>query len=67
MLIDIISVFVLTLLWLLVCLVGHGYSNTVDIVALWLHRHAMDCRKRHERRQAAVQEQWVRQLEVDGQ
>ena len=64
---DIAGIFILILLWLFVCLVGHGYANTIDTVALWLHRHAMDCRNRHGRRQATVQEQWVRQLEMDGQ
>ena len=53
--------------WALVCLVGHGYANTVDSISLALHRHATDSRKRHARRTAAVGEQWVRQLEADGQ
>ncbi len=57
---------ILIVLWLFVCFVGHGYANTVDIVALWLHRHALDCKGRHKRREAKVQEQWVRQLELEG-
>jgi hypothetical protein len=67
MIYDIAGCVILALAWGFVCLVGHGYANTVDSLALALHRHAMDSRKRHGRRTATVQELWVRQLEMDGQ
>lgn len=55
--------------WVLVCLVGHGYSNCIDYVAYVLHRHAERMRAMHKRREAVVRERWVRELEntvVDG-
>jgi hypothetical protein len=55
------------LCWLLVCLVGHGYANTVDQLSWWLHKHAVHVRGLHGRRAAVVQERWVRELErADG-
>lgn len=53
------------LAWCLVCLVGHGYANTIDCIALWLHRHATDSRKRHARRQISVSHAWAKQRKLD--
>lgn len=62
----IISLSVLTALLIMIGLVGHGWANSLDWLALIMHRHATACRKRHARRTAVVSEQWVRQLELDG-
>lgn len=64
---DIVGLFILILLLAFVFFVGHGYANTVDSVAMFLHRHAMDTRRRHQRQTAKVQEGWVKQMEADGQ
>ena len=49
--------------WLLVCLIGHGYANTVDWVALILHKHAEKMRGMHGRRKKVIGERWIRSLE----
>lgn len=59
----ILSLALMLVTWLLICLVGHGYSNTVDHLAYLLHRHAEKMRGIHDRRRAVVQERWVRCLE----
>jgi hypothetical protein len=59
----IVSVVLMLAAWLLVCLIGHGYANTVDHVAYLLHRHAEKVRQMHDRRKAIVAERWVRCLE----
>lgn len=58
-----IGVFTLFLLYALVCFVGHGYANTVDQVAYWLHQHAGKVRAMHKRRELVVRERWVSTLE----
>ena len=62
------NVFILSLVlmlatWILVCLIGHGYANTVDHLSYLLHRHASRVRQMHDRRKAVVSERWVRSLE----
>lgn len=58
-----LGIIILILLWLIVCLVGHGYTATVDNIAWMLHRHAGRVRGMHRRREAVVRERWVRALE----
>lgn len=54
---------ILLMCWLLVCLIGHGYANTVDQLSYWLHRHAEEVRRIHGKRTVVVRERWVRELE----
>lgn len=49
--------------WLLVCLIGHGYSNSIDWVALVLHKHAAKMRGMHDRRKKVIGERWIQSLE----
>ncbi len=51
------------LAWFLTCTLAHGYSNTVESVALALRRHARSMRQLHARRAATVSEAWVKELE----
>ncbi len=64
---DVVYVLILALCWVLVCLVGHGYANSIDQLAWWLHRHAGHVRELHGRREAVVRERWVRELETGGE
>ena len=41
----------------------HGLANTLDAVALGLHRAASSLRALQDRRTAAITEEWVRTLE----
>jgi hypothetical protein len=58
-----LSLGLLLITWVLVCLIGHGYANSVDHVAYLLHRHAEKMRGIHDRRRAIVSERWVKCLE----
>lgn len=58
-----LSLSLLLITWVLVCLIGHGYANSVDHVAYLLHRHAEKMRGIHDRRRAIVNERWVKCLE----
>jgi hypothetical protein len=58
-----LSLSLMAVMWLLICFIGHGYANTVDILALWLHKHADRMRGMHDRRRAIVSERWVKCLE----
>ena len=63
---TVVYAFILILCWVGVCLVGHGYANSIDQLSWWLHRHAEHVRGLHERRAAVVRERWVRELETGG-
>lgn len=63
----IVYTFILVLCWVGVCLVGHGYANSIDQLSWWLHQHAAHVRGLHERRAAVVRERWVGELETGGQ
>lgn len=64
---TLVYVLILALCWVGVCLVGHGYVNTVEQLSWWLHRHAGHVRELHGKRAAVVRERWVRELEgTDG-
>ena len=65
--IVLISLIVLALLWAAVAIFGHGYVNSVDTVAYWLHQHARRTREMHERRAAVVQKQWIQAIESRGE
>ena len=58
-----LSIGLMLFTWLIVCLIGHGYSNTIDHWAYILHRHAVRMRQMHGRRSAVVQQRWVEDLE----
>jgi hypothetical protein len=48
----------LTLYWI-VCVIGHGYANTVDSIALFLHRHAERVNRMHSARESELRRGWV--------
>lgn len=53
---TLISLLIMAVLAWAFCCLAHGYSNLVDTIALLLHRHAIECKRRQERRTARVQE-----------
>ncbi len=58
-----LSIGLMAVTWVVICIVGHGYANTVDHVAYILHKHAEKMRQMHSRRKAVISERWVRSLE----
>lgn len=62
--IPLVGVLILLATWIVICVVSHGYANTIDSVAYWLHRHARGVREMHARRAGQIQTKWVRELEV---
>lgn len=52
------GVILLTGLWFLVCSLLHGYANTIDTLAFWLHKHAQGVRKMHGERTEVVLSRW---------
>ena len=61
--IPLVAVSVLAAAALLVSLTGHGYANTIDQLAWWLHQHAKRTRAMHAARARLVAERWVKELE----
>jgi len=41
------------------CVIGHGYANTVDSIALVLHRHAEKVKRMHAVRQSQIRDLWL--------
>ena len=41
------------------CMVGHGYANTVDSIALFLHDHAENVKRMHSAREAQIRSRWL--------
>jgi hypothetical protein len=41
------------------CMVGHGYANTVDSIALFLHDHAENVKRMHSAREAQIRSRWI--------
>lgn len=52
------ALFALLSTLLLLCLTGHGYANTVDRIALFLHRHATRVRNMHRERDRVMSHMW---------
>ena len=49
--------------WLAVCLYGHGSANTIDQLAWWLHRWAVNHRQMVRQRESFMTSRWIRELE----
>ena len=58
-----IGLFVLIAAWWLVCVVGHGYANSVEHIAFILHMHAVSSRERAAKRAAIIAQRWTRHWE----
>jgi hypothetical protein len=41
------------------CVVGHGYANTVDSIALFLHQHAERVKRMHAVHEAQNRSRWL--------
>lgn len=57
-----LSIGLMCVTWVLVCLIGHGYANTIDHLSWILHRHADKMRRMHAEREAVVISRWVKDL-----
>jgi hypothetical protein len=55
----IIGASLLVAIYAALCLVGHGYANTVDGFALFLHRHAERVKRMHALREAQMRSWWM--------
>jgi hypothetical protein len=49
----------LVVIYAAVCLICHGYSNTVDRIALALHRHAQRVQRMHASRESQIRGWWL--------
>jgi len=49
---------VLLAFYWVVCVIGHGYANTVDSIALFLHRHAEKVKRMHSARETQIRGGW---------
>ncbi len=58
-----IAILIIAAAYVAVCLTNHGYANTVDQLAYWLHQHAKHTRAMHAARARLVASRWVRELE----
>ena len=54
-----IGVGCLLVLYWVICMLGHGYANTVDSIALFLHRHAERVKRMHASRESQIRGSWL--------
>jgi hypothetical protein len=45
-------------IYAMLCMLGHGYANTVDRIALSMHRHAQRVQRMHASREAQLRGWW---------
>lgn len=48
--------------WLLVCMVAVGWANTIDRIAIKLHRHAVSTRARFSSAESELYSEWAVEL-----
>lgn len=56
----------LLVIWIVFCLYGHGYVNTVEWLAWILKVHARHVRRMHEMRRSELNERWNSEMKENG-
>jgi hypothetical protein len=54
---------VLAVVWMAIVMVGHGYVNLVEWLALALHRHARSVARMHRNRAQIIEGRWRKEME----
>ena len=54
---------VLAAVWMAIVMVGHGYVNSVEWLALALHRHARSVARMHRNRAQIIEGRWHKKME----